>query len=79
MPALVLQQIGPSNYSRGILVSEWEVCVWDLHRYMHRRTHQGCNSETRLYIGMDRNLSVYGADTIAEVKLLISPFLCLIS
>jgi hypothetical protein len=24
---------------------------------------------------MDRNLSVYGGDTIAEVKLLISPFL----
>jgi hypothetical protein len=32
-------------------------------------------SETRFHVSMDRILSVYGADTIAEVMLLISPFL----
>jgi hypothetical protein len=36
----------------------------------------GWYSETGFHIGMDRNYySVYGADTIAETKLFISPFL----
>ncbi len=36
----------------------------------------GCYSETGFHFGMDRKISsVYGTDTIAEVKLLISPFL----
>jgi hypothetical protein len=37
---------------------------------------QGCYSEKGVHIDVDRKiLSVYGADAIAEVKLLISPFL----
>jgi hypothetical protein len=35
----------------------------------------GCLPITGFHIGMDRNFVCYGADTIAEVKLLISPFL----
>jgi hypothetical protein len=37
--------------------------------------YRGLYSETGFHIGMDRNFVVYGVDTIAEVTLLISPFL----
>jgi hypothetical protein len=36
---------------------------------------QGLYSEVGLHIGMERNFAVHNADPIAEVKLLISPFL----
>jgi hypothetical protein len=70
----VLQPLGEEVYYRAAVFKLKEQSCGHVCQLAYK-CKLGCFSETGFHIGMDRTFFVYGADTIAEVKLLISPYL----